>query len=287
MSRIAYVDGRYLPHGAAAVHVEDRGFQFSDSVYEVCEVRDRCLIDMPRHLERLAFSLGELAIPMPADGATLAFVLREVARRNRIEDGMVYLQVTRGVARRDHAFPRDAIRPTVVVTARALDRQAGEARAARGVSILTMPEQRWKRVDIKTTSLVPNVLARQKAREQGAFEAWFLDDAGQVIEGAATNAWIVTAAGVVVTHPADRAILSGVTRATLFDVMRAQRIAFEERIFDLEETFAAAEAFCTGATLIVMPVVSVDGRQIGTGKPGEIALRLRRSFHDFAHRTRF
>lgn len=285
MSRIAYVDGRYVPHAEAAVHVEDRGFQFADGVYEVCEVRERCLIDMPGHLDRLAYSLRELRIAMPVDRQPLETILREVVRRNRVSDGMVYLQATRGTARRDHAFPRDA-RSTLVVTARALDRAAGDARAAEGVSIVTVPEQRWARVDIKTTALVSNVLARQAARDAGAFEAWFVDDSGSVIEGAATNAWIVTKAGVVVTRPADGSILSGVTRATLFGVMRAGGLAFGERAFTVTEAQEAAEAFCTGATLIVMPVVRIDGRIVGTGLPGETALGLRRKFHDFAHKTK-
>lgn len=282
MSRIAYVDGRYVAHRLARVHVEDRGLQFSDGVYEVCEVRGRALIDAPRHLDRLEYSLDQLSIETPMARRALLGVFGEIVRRNRIVDGMVYTQVTRGVARRDHAFPQRAVRPTIVVTGRALDRAAGEARAAAGVSVVTLPEQRWRRVDIKTTSLVPNVLARQFARDQGAFEAWFVDENGHITEGAATNAWIVTASGVVMTRPLDGSILAGVTRATLFDVMRAQGVAFEERPFSVAQARAAAEAFCTGATLIVTPVTSIDGQVIGTGRPGALARRLRALFHDYA-----
>jgi D-alanine transaminase len=285
MSRVAYVDGRYIPHGEAAVHVEDRGFQFADSVYEVCEVRDNCLIDLPRHLARLAFSLGELRIDMPISREALISVLRETVWRNRFANGMVYLQVSRGATRRDHAFPGATPKPTLVVTARGLDRTAGDMKAAAGVKVVTVPDLRWGRVDIKTTSLIANVLARQAAREQGAFEAWLVDEEGKIVEGAATNAWIVTPAGVVVTRPSDGSILSGVTRATLLDVMRAKGIPFEERRFDIEEATGAAEAFCTGATLIVMPVISLDNQPIGNGRPGTITTLLRANFHEFADKT--
>lgn len=283
MSRIAYVNGQYTPHAHAQVHVEDRGYQFSDGVYEVCEVRGRCLIDAPRHLDRLERSLSEMRIAMPMARRSLELTLGEVVRRNRIQDGMVYLQVTRGVARRDHGFSAGMSAPALVITARALDPAAGDARASKGVSVITLPETRWKRVDIKTVGLVPNVLARQAARDAGAFEAWFVDADGRIVEGAATNAWIVTRQGIVVTRPADGSILAGVTRATLFDMMKGEGIAFEERAFTAAEAQDAAEAFCTGATLIVMPVVRIDGQTVGTGRPGPVATLLRRRFHAYAH----
>lgn len=285
MSRIAYVNGRYLPHGQAGVHIEDRGFQFADGVYEVCEVRHGALIDASRHLDRLERSLAEMRIAMPKERTALMLILCEVISRNRVRDGMVYLQVTRGTATRDHGFPKPPVKPTLVVTARGLNRRAGEARAAQGVSIITLPENRWKRVDIKTVALVPNVLARQAAREAGAFEAWFTDPAGNVIEGAATNAWIVTGQGVVVTHPADGSILAGITRTTILDICRAEGIPFEERSFSIAEACEAAEAFCSGATLLVMPVISIDGCKIGPGVPGPIASGLRRRFHQYAAST--
>jgi D-alanine transaminase len=285
MSRIAYVNGRYLQHGQASVHIEDRGFQFSDGVYEVCEVRHGALIDAARHLDRLERSLAEMRISMPKERSTLVLILCEVVRRNRVRDGMVYLQVTRGTAMRDHSFPKPPVKPTLVVTARALNPAAGEARAAQGVAVITLPENRWKRVDIKTVALVPNVLARQAAREAGAFEAWFTGPDGNVIEGAATNAWIVTGRGVVVTHPADRSILAGVTRSTILDICQAEGIPFEERPFSLAEACGAAEAFCSGATLLVMPVISIDGCKIGQGVPGPVATGLRKRFHDYAAST--
>ena len=282
MSRIAYVNGRYLPHRGAMVHVEDRGYQFSDGVYEVCEVRGGRLVDERRHLERLTRSLAELRIRMPMPLAALGIVLREVVARNRIGYGIVYLQVTRGVARRDHAFPAPEVRPSVVVTARSLNAARNEALAAQGIAVVSVPDNRWGRVDIKSISLLPNVLARQAALDQGARDAWFVDKDGAVTEGASTNAWIVTQAGVVVTRPADHAILRGITRTVLFDVIKAQGLRLEERAFTLAEAYAAREAFATAASQIVLPVVRIDGRPIGEGRPGPVATALRREFHKYA-----
>ncbi|MGB6543877.1 MAG: D-amino-acid transaminase [Xanthobacteraceae bacterium] len=282
MSRIAYVNGRYLPHRGAMVHVEDRGYQFSDGVYEVCEVRGGRLVDERRHLARLTRSLAELRVRMPMPLAALGIVLREVVARNRIGYGIVYLQVTRGVARRDHAFPAPAVRPSVVVTARSLNAARNEALAAQGIAVVSVPDNRWGRVDIKSIGLLPNVLARQAALDQGARDAWFVDKDGAVTEGASTNAWIVTQAGAVVTRPADHAILRGITRTVLFDVIKAQGFRLEERAFTLAEAYAAREAFVTAASQIVLPVVRIDGRSIGEGRPGPVATALRYEFHKYA-----
>jgi D-alanine transaminase len=281
MSRYAYVNGRYLPMRDAKVHIEDRGYQFSDGVYEVCEVRGGRLIDERRHLARLARSLGELRIRAPMSPKALGVVLREVVAKNRIGYGIVYLQITRGVARRDHAFPAPEVPPSVVVTARALNKARNEALAAKGIAVISMPDNRWGRVDIKSIGLLPNVLARQAAIEQGAREAWFVDRAGAVTEGASTNAWIVSHTGTVVTRPADHAILRGITRTVLFEVIKAQGLAVEERAFTLAEAYAAREAFVTAATQIVLPVVRIDGHVIGEGNPGPVATALRRAFHGF------
>lgn len=282
MSRIAYVNGRYLPHRGAMVHVEDRGYQFSDGVYEVCEVRGGQLVDARRHLARLTRSLAELRVRMPMPLAALGIVLREVVARNRIGYGIVYLQVTRGVARRDHAFPAPEVRPSVVVTARSLNAARNEALAAQGIAVVSVPDNRWGRVDIKSIGLLPNVLARQAALDQGARDAWFVDKDGAVTEGASTNAWIVTQAGAVVTRPADHAILCGITRTVLFDVIKAQGFRLEERAFTLAEAYAAREAFVTAASQIALPVVRIDGRPIGEGRPGPVATALRREFHKYA-----
>jgi len=282
MSRIAYVNGRYLKFQDAKVHIEDRGYQFADGVYEVCEVRGGRLIDERRHLERLKRSLSEIRIPMPMSPAALGVVLREVMAKNRIGYGIVYLQITRGVARRDPAFPPPEVPPTVVATARSLNRARNEALAEKGIAVVSVPDNRWGRVDIKTVGLLPNVLARQAAIDRGARDAWFVDRDGKVTEAASANAWIVTPAGVLVTRHADDGILRGITRAVTFDVIEARGLSVEERGFTLEEAYAAREAFETSATQIVMPVVRIDGHVIGDGKPGPVALALRREFHRYA-----
>ena len=187
MSRIAYVNGRYVRRADAVVHVEDRGYQFADGVYEVCEIFDGQIVDETRHLDRLERSLRELAISMPVQRAALRVVLREVVRRNRVRDGLVYLQITRGVARRDHAFPPPDTRPALVVTARSIDRSKGDALAAEGVAVITLPDNRWARVDIKSVGMLPNAIAKQKAKEAGAREAWFVDRDGFVTEGGLNN----------------------------------------------------------------------------------------------------
>ena len=282
MSRIAYVNGRYLPMRNATVHVEDRGYQFGDGVYEVCEVRGGRLIDERRHLDRLKRSLAELRIRPPMSPAALGVVLREVIARNRIGYGIVYLQITRGVARRDHGFPAPEVRPSVVVTARPLNSARNEALAAAGIAVVSVPDNRWGRVDIKTIGLLPNVLARQAAIERGARDAWFVDKDGAVTEGASSNAWIVTQAGTIVTRPADDAILRGITRTVVLEAIKALGLALEERAFTLEEAYAAREAFVTAASQIVLPVVRIDGHPIGDGKPGPVATALRREFHRHA-----
>lgn len=279
MSRIAYVNGRYLPHRHAQVHIEDRGYQFADGVYEVCEVRDGRLVDERRHLERLERSLGELSIAMPMARSGLAVVLHETVERNHIRDGMVYIQITRGVAPRDHAFPPDGTRPSLVVTARNINTDALENTAAAGIAVITLPDERWTRVDIKSVSLLPNVLAKQAAREQGAREAWLIDKNGYITEGASSNAWIVSKDGKLLTRPIGHDILRGITRTVLLDAIAEQGIVFEERAFTVEEAYAAREAFITSATQTVMPVVAIDGRPVGNGAPGLIASALRRAYH--------
>jgi D-alanine transaminase len=282
MSRVAYVNGLYQNMREACVNIEDRGYQFSDGVYEVCEIRNGRLVDMPRHMTRLQRSLSELRIAMPMPLASLAIVMQEVVRRNRVHYGIVYLQVTRGVARRDHAFPVNAVQPSIVVTARSLNFAKNQDTAAKGIKVITVPENRWPRVDIKSVSLLPNVLAKQAARDHGAYEAWYVDPDGFVTEGASSNAWIVTGQGSVVTRSAESGILAGITRAVLMEVLAALQIKLEERPFTAAEARQAAEAFVTSASQIVMPVVSIDDHSIGNGVPGAISRRLREEFHRFS-----
>ncbi|MGH6849864.1 MAG: D-amino-acid transaminase [Methylocella sp.] len=285
MSRIAYVNGQYVLHRDAMVHIEDRGYQFADGVYEVCEIFRGALIDERRHLERLAYSLAELQIAAPLREGALKVVVREVMARNTVDNGFVYVQVTRGVAPRDHVFPQKPARPSLVVTARQVDPEKSEINARKGISVITTPDLRWKRVDIKTICLLPNVLARQLASESGAYEAWLVDSLGMVTEGAASNAWIISKAGVVVTRQLDHSILRGITRTTLIEIVAAEGLKLEERKFSLEEVFAAREAFITGATALIMPVVRIDGRAISAGIPGPVASKLRAIFHATAARS--
>jgi len=282
MSRITYVNGRYVSHREAAVHIEDRGYQFADGVYEVCEVRGGRLVDERRHVARLQRSLSELRIPLPMSLSALSVVLHETVRRNRVSEGIVYLQVTRGVARRDFAFPTPGGRPSVVVTARTLDLASNDKIAAQGMAVVTVQDNRWERVDIKSVSLLPNVLAKQAARDRGAREAWFVDRDGRVTEGASSNAWIVSADGKVITRPAERGILRGITRTVLLDAIKAKGLVLEERPFTVAEAYAASEAFVTSASQIVMPVTRIDDRPVGAGTPGTVTLALRAAFHRHA-----
>lgn len=275
MSRFAYVNGRFVRHGEAAVHIEDRGYQLADGVYEVWAVFDGKLADAEGHFARLWRSLDELRIAHPMTEAALTMVLREAVRRNKVRDGLCYLQVTRGVARRDHAFPNPPVLPSVVVTAKSIDRAATEAKAAQGASVISVPENRWGRCDIKSIGLLPNALAKQAARERGAIEAWFVDDMGLVTEGASSNAWIIDAEGALRTRDTNANILRGVTRFTLLDVIRESGMTVNEKPFTIAEAQAAKEAFITGAGSLVTPIVHIDGVKLGDGKPGPVAKRLR------------
>lgn len=279
MSRIAYVNGQYLPHRHAAVHIEDRGYQFADGVYEVCEVLGGHLVDEKRHMQRLARSLSELRIRQPMQDSALGVILREIVARNRVRDGLVYLQVTRGVAPRNHFFPPEDTPPGVVVTARSASVAKASALAGQGVKIISLPDNRWNRVDIKSVALLPNVLAKQSAREQGAYEAWFVDHDGYVTEGSSTNAWIVTSEGVIVTRPAEHGILRGITRMAVLELADREGMPVEERAFTIEEAQRAREAFITAATALVMPVIRVDDVAVANGAPGHVATTLRSLFH--------
>lgn len=278
MSRLAYVNGRFLRQAEAGVSIEDRGYQLGDGVYEVWAVIGGRLADAEGHFARLERSLAELRIPIPMSRAALTVALRETVRRNRVRHGIVYLQVTRGVARRDHTFPDPPAAPTVVITARSTSAAGAQARADQGVAVITTPENRWGRCDIKTVDLLPNVLAKQAAREAGAFEAWFVDDQGLVTEGASSNAWIVDKDGVLRTRDIGANILRGVTRLSLIEVALKAGYRVEERPFTVQEAKEAREAFMTGAGALVMPIVRIDGQPVANGHPGEVARTLRASY---------
>ncbi len=273
MSRIAYVNGRYLPQRHAAVNIEDRGYQLADGIYEVVHLYDGRFVDAERHLDRLDRSLRELRLSPPMGRAALLHVLREVARRNRVREGLLYMQVTRGVARRDHAFPNPAVPPALVVTVRRIPPYPADAAGWTGAAI-TQPDQRWARCDIKTVALIPNVLARQAAREAGATEAILYDADGMVTEGAATSFWIVDAAGALRTRPLDQAILPGCTRGALLALLAEAGVALDERPFSLNELRAAREAFLTSATSFVKPITRIDGASVADGTVGPVTRQL-------------
>lgn len=277
MSRIAYVNGRYVRHADARVHVEDRGYQFADGIYEVCLVVDGGCWDLEGHMARMDRSLGELGMRAPMSRASLAVVMRELLRRNRLKNALVYIQTTRGVAPRNHFFPPVHVAPALVMTARRFDLDESDAKAAAGGRVITHPDIRWGRADIKAISLLPNVLAKEAARKAGAVEAWLVRD-GRVTEGSSSNAWIVDQKGVLVTHPKCNEILGGITRETAIACARDLQMRVEERPFTVDEALGAAEAFLTSATNLVLPVVAIDGKSIGNGTPGPVALRLREAY---------
>ena len=275
MSRVAYVNGRYGPKSEAAVHIEDRGYQFADAVYEVWGITGGRLMDYEGHMTRLERSLDELRISHPMSRAALTQVLRETVRRNRVSNGLVYLQISRGTAPRDHPFPSADTPPSVVVTAKSVSRAKQEAGAARGIAVVTRPDIRWGRCDIKTVGLLPNLLAKQDAIDAGAADAWLVDEMGMITEGTASNAWIVDQHGVIRTRDTQANILRGITRTAILRIASERGLKLEERGFSAEDVKSAREAFYTNASGFATPVVTIDGSPIGDGKPGPVALHLR------------
>ncbi|MEO8715461.1 MAG: D-amino-acid transaminase [Acetobacteraceae bacterium] len=272
MSRIAYVNGQYVAQREAAVNVEDRGYQFADGIYEVIYLHGGRMIDAELHLDRLERSLRELRLPAPMGRAALRRVLAETARRNRVSEGMVYMQITRGVSRRDHAFPPPSVPPALVVTARRTPPYPRDP-AAWATGAITHPDLRWARCDIKTVGLTANILAKQAAREKGAAEAFLIRD-GMVMEGASTTVWVVDADGNLRTRHLDHAVLPGCTRGALVTELHAEGIRFEERGVTEQELRNAREAFITSATSFVRPITRLDGALVGDGTVGPITRRL-------------
>lgn len=281
MPRYCYVNGRFLPHRDGAVHIEDRGYQFADGVYEVVTIANGKMVDEDPHLDRLERSLSELRMPMPMARAAMKLKLRELVQRNRLSEGLVYMQVTRGVSPRNHAFPTKPVQPALVMTTKKMD-FAKMKKFTDGVPVISTRDQRWARCDIKTTSLLPNCLAKQEAAEAGAYEAWMVDADGKVTEGSSSNAWIITKDGVLVTKAPTNEILNGITRQTILDLATQEGIPFEEREFTLEEAYEAKEAFATSATSFVTPVVKVDDHVIGNGRPGSLSEKLLGIYQDYA-----
>jgi len=282
MPRIAYVNGRYVPHGAAQIHIEDRGFQFADGIYEVVALIEGELRDEVGHLDRLERSLAEIDVAMPMPRRVLQIAMREMVRRNRIKNGALYIQVSRGIAARDFKFPSPAVRPTLVMTLRHMTFDI-PARKAAAKPVITVPDIRWKRRDIKSTALLGQVLAKQIAVREGAAEAWMVDDDGYITEGASSNAWIVDAKNRLITRPtAHNSILKGVTRSALQVLCKQEGIELVERAFTPKEAYKAREAFTSSATALIMPVSSIDGHKIGNGKIGPITDKLYDLYMEYA-----
>ena len=281
MPRFAYVNGRYVPHGEATVHIEDRGYQFADGVYEVVTIADGWMVDEDPHLDRLERSLGEISIPMPMSRRALKLVMRELVRRNAVRNGLIYMQVTRGVAPRDHRIPVTPLTPSLVMTTKRIS-FAGQKKFSEGVRVITIPDIRWARCDIKTVGLLPNCLGKSQADAAGAYEAWQVDRDGYVTEGTSSNAWIVTADDRLLTRPASHAILNGITRLTILRIAAEEGVIFEECAFTVAEARAAREAFVSSATSFVTPVVQIDDTTIGNGKPGSLSRKLQAAYMDYA-----
>ena len=281
MPRYAYVNGRYTHHHDATVHIEDRGYQLADGVYEVVTILNGRLIDENGHLARLERSLAELKIQMPARREVLRLIMRELIKRNGLDNGLVYMQVTRGVAPRNHAFPTAPVKPALVMTTKRMD-FARMAKFSEGVSVITVPEQRWERRDIKTIGLLPNCLGKQAAIEAGAYEAWQVDADGYVTEGTSSNAWILTKGKKLVTRPLGNDILHGITRKTVLALAADCGIEVEERPFSVDEAYDALEAYATSATSFVTPVVKIDNHVLGNGKPGSFGQKLLEAYRSYA-----
>jgi len=279
MSHIAYVNGRYLPQASAHVHIEDRGYQFADGVYEVMCIWNGYPVDLRGHIARLSRSLKELRMASPASDGALILIMKEIVRRNYVEKGTIYIQVNRGVAPRAHAFPSANVKPSLVITAK---HGAGpsESVAEAGVKVITLEDIRWERVDIKSVGLLPNAMAKTAASEAKAFEALLHVD-GTVTEASSSNAWIVTPDKTIVTHPATNAILAGITRSTVMRIAKAAGYKVQERAFTVAEALKAKEVFLTGTTTFVMPVVQIDERPVANGAPGTIALDLRQRYRAY------
>lgn len=280
MPRIAYVNGRYLPHSGAAVHIEDRGYQFADGVYEVVTIHRGHLVDEIGHVDRLDRSLRELSMAWPVGRQSLGLIMRELVRRNAVQNGMLYLQVSRGVAPRDFAFPA-ATSSTLVMTVRRAN-LSNDPAIEQGVRVITIPDIRWKRRDIKSISLLPQVLGKQKAREAGAFEAWQFDEDGYITEGCSSNAWIVTQEGELITRQPNHLILKGITRGSIMTLAQREGLSFEERPFSVDEAYSAREAFLTSATTYALPIAQIDDRTVGDGRPGPLTMRLRELYWRYA-----
>ena len=283
MANIAYVNGRYCDLADAAVHIEDRGYQFADGIYEYFAFYHHRILDKQLHLARLERSLAMMSITPPMSMRALQFVMQEVIARNGREHGGMYLQITRGVSRRDHGFPKQAITPSLVITICAA-KFPKPHEVKDGVKVISHADQRWARRDIKSVSLLANIIAKQEAVSRQAREAWLVEENGVVTEGSASNSYIINAAGELITHPADAHILGGVSRQVVLALAKDAGVSVAERPFSIDEARQAREAFMTSTSINVLPVVMLDGKAIGDGKPGPITLKLQEQYNAHVYR---
>ena len=279
-SRIVYLNGEFLPFEQAKVPIMDRGFLFADGIYEVSAILNGHLVDNAAHLARLDRSLGEIVIRNPHDSAEWERLQTELVSRNGLTEGLVYMQVTRGVAERDFAYPPADTPPTVMMFTQAKT-VAANPLAEKGARIITVEDLRWKRRDIKSVALLAQVLAKQQAVEAGVSEAWMVED-GSITEGSSSTAFIVSRDRKLVTRPLSTALLPGITRASVLKLAAEADLTIEERLITVAEAHEAEEAFYTSASSFVMPVIEIDGRTIGGGKPGPLTQRLRELYLELA-----
>ena len=272
MAKISYINGSFVNHLHAATHIEDRGYQFADGIYEVIAFYNRKFIDEDLHIKRLFRSLKELDIDAPMSEKALKIIMRELIAKNNRDNGTIYMQISRGIAKRDHAFPKNT-RPSIVMSITGTKSPKPQEVKA-GVKVITQPDLRWARRDIKSIGLLPNVLAKQAANEAKAREAWLIGSNGNITEGAVSNAFIVSKKGEIITHPVNNNILSGITRLVVLELARKNGFKVIERAFNLKEAKEASEAFLTSTTSNVLPIVSIEGKKIGTGKPAEVSIKL-------------
>jgi D-alanine transaminase len=281
MSRIAYVNGSYIPQPQATTHIEDRGYQFADGVYEVVALIGGKLLDFEPHIDRLDYSLNELKIKQPVSRPALRHIIHTVIQKNRLKDGMVYLQVTRGVATRNHEFPQQS-RPVLVITCRYICQKKIETMRQHGIKVISLPDIRWARPDIKSISLLPNILGKQQAIEKGAYEAILINRDGFITETNSTNFWIILENGVLQTHPASQEILNGITRQRLIQIANSIGLKIKEQPFTLDDAYVAKEAFLSSSISGILPVTQINDYKLGTGQPGNIVSQLIQHYRQFS-----